>query len=220
MVINSQTKVVVDKADVCAFVRRLTAALRLEGQHFNLCFVDDSAVQQLNAEFRAESTPTDVLSFPWRDGGPPRRGATSSRLLKNDVAPTFRSARADLKPGATMRVRLRQDVDNRFQPAFPRAAGSTEHQGRGADEFAGFLGDVVISAEMAGRNARSAGHSTRHEIRWLILHGVLHLLGYDHETDDGEMTRLELSLRDRLGIDTRPAKRSSKGKWQKANGKW
>jgi probable rRNA maturation factor len=65
-------------------------------------------------------------------------------------------------------------------------------------EFEGFLGDVVISAETARRNAREEGHSTLTEIRWLILHGVLHLLGYDHEYDDGEMATLELVLREQL----------------------
>lgn len=70
---------------------------------------------------------------------------------------------------------------------------------RYSKEFAGFLGDVVISVETARRNARAAGHSTAREIRWLILHGVLHLLGYDHETDRGEMTALELAWRERLG---------------------
>jgi probable rRNA maturation factor len=67
-----------------------------------------------------------------------------------------------------------------------------------ADGFGRFLGDVVISARTARRNARAEGHSTRAEISWLILHGVLHLLGYNHETDTGEMNALELSLRDRL----------------------
>jgi probable rRNA maturation factor len=72
--------------------------------------------------------------------------------------------------------------------------------GAAALEFAGFLGDIVISVETARRNARHEGHSIANEIRWLILHGVLHLLGHDHETDNGEMTALELSLRERLGI--------------------
>jgi len=68
------------------------------------------------------------------------------------------------------------------------------------EEFQGFLGDIVISVETARRNARKEGHSTRNELRWLILHGVLHLLGYDHTCDNGEMIALELSLRDRLGV--------------------
>jgi probable rRNA maturation factor len=65
-------------------------------------------------------------------------------------------------------------------------------------EFRRFLGDVVISPRTARRNARAMRHSTRAEIRRLILHGVLHLLGYDHETDNGEMTALEFKLRERL----------------------
>jgi len=69
----------------------------------------------------------------------------------------------------------------------------------GSPEFARFLGDVVISAPSARRNARTEGHATLNEIRWLILHGVLHLLGYDHDTDGGEMTALELALREKLG---------------------
>lgn len=67
-------------------------------------------------------------------------------------------------------------------------------------EFRNHLGDIVISVETAKRNARQEGHSTLNEIRWLILHGLLHLLGYDHESDRGEMNRLELALRTRLGI--------------------
>jgi probable rRNA maturation factor len=69
-----------------------------------------------------------------------------------------------------------------------------------AAEFKHFLGDIAISVETARRNARKEGHSTLNEIRWLILHGLLHLLGYDHESDGGEMTRLELALRQRMGI--------------------
>lgn len=67
-------------------------------------------------------------------------------------------------------------------------------------EFKGFLGDVVISAETARRNAESEGHAPATEISWLILHGLLHLLGMDHETDGGEMIALEHDLRRRLGL--------------------
>ncbi|HWT02345.1 MAG TPA: rRNA maturation RNase YbeY [Pyrinomonadaceae bacterium] len=62
------------------------------------------------------------------------------------------------------------------------------------------LGDVVISVEQAARQAGEHGLSFENEVEQLILHGVLHLCGYDHETDDGEMDRLEVRLRRRLGI--------------------
>ena len=84
-----------------------------------------------------------------------------------------------------------------------------------AEEFEGFWGDIVISVETAAHNARAEGHSTEAEIRWLILHGALHLLGYDHETDQGEMIALELSLRESLGLtaaaSTAPPGVSSQG---------
>jgi probable rRNA maturation factor len=88
--------------------------------------------------------------------------------------------------------------------ALPRAVKGRAYSERGGAaseaEFANFLGDIVISVEAARRNARREGHSTLNEIRWLILHGVLHLLGHDHERDRGEMNSLELCLRERLGI--------------------
>jgi probable rRNA maturation factor len=65
---------------------------------------------------------------------------------------------------------------------------------------AGDLGDVVIAAGVAGRQARQAGHSLSVELRVLALHGLLHLLGYDHEHDDGRMARLERRLRRKGGL--------------------
>ncbi|OFW01323.1 MAG: rRNA maturation RNase YbeY [Acidobacteria bacterium RIFCSPLOWO2_02_FULL_68_18] len=70
----------------------------------------------------------------------------------------------------------------------------------GSSEERGYLGDVVIAAGMARRQARAAGHSLRTEVRILALHGLLHLLGYDHEHDAGEMARLEARLRTRGGL--------------------
>jgi probable rRNA maturation factor len=62
------------------------------------------------------------------------------------------------------------------------------------------LGDVVISVERAARQAGENGLTLDEEIAQLILHGLLHLCGYDHERDEGEMNALELRLRRRLGI--------------------
>ncbi len=63
-----------------------------------------------------------------------------------------------------------------------------------------WLGDVVVARGVAARQAASAGHSLRSELRILALHGLLHLLGYDHETDDGKMERLERRLRRQGGL--------------------
>lgn len=61
-------------------------------------------------------------------------------------------------------------------------------------------GDIAISAEIAARSARKLHHSQAVELKVLILHGVLHLAGYDHESDGGEMAGLEDHLRSRLGL--------------------
>ena len=62
------------------------------------------------------------------------------------------------------------------------------------------LGEIVISAERAAAQAKQNGLTFNNEVQQLILHGLLHLCGYDHETDSGEMNRLELKLRRKLGI--------------------
>ncbi len=157
MISNRQNRVRIDLAAMRGFVARIRRALRLGRRDFNVCFVDDRAIRQMNAAHRGRPRPTDVLSFPWE---------------------------------------------------------ATEFgNGHGTREFRGFLGDVMISAETARRNAHREGHSTANEIRWLILHGLFHLLGYDHETDQGEMTAQELSLRERLGIAAgrRPRLQSARG---------
>lgn len=59
------------------------------------------------------------------------------------------------------------------------------------------LGDLAISVPVARRQASERGHSLEIELACLMLHGALHCMGYDHETDDGEMSRMELSLRER-----------------------
>ena len=61
-------------------------------------------------------------------------------------------------------------------------------------------GDIAISAEMAAGNARRLGHSAADELKVLILHGLLHLAGYDHETDAGAMARKEARLRRVFGL--------------------
>jgi probable rRNA maturation factor len=58
-----------------------------------------------------------------------------------------------------------------------------------------FLGDIVIAYGLARKQAKNMGHSVNAEVRVLALHGLLHLLGYDHEVDSGRMARMEARLR-------------------------
>jgi probable rRNA maturation factor len=72
--------------------------------------------------------------------------------------------------------------------------------GNGTGQSAANLGDIAIAPGVARRNARRFGRTLPEELRVLILHGMLHLVGYDHETDRGEMDRIEHRLRARLGL--------------------
>jgi probable rRNA maturation factor len=72
-----------------------------------------------------------------------------------------------------------------------------------------FLGEIVIARGVARRQARAAGHSERTELRVLALHGLLHLIGYDHETDRGEMRRIERRLRGKGGLPVGVIERAS-----------
>lgn len=81
-----------------------------------------------------------------------------------------------------------------------RRSEPKEFSARSASSAARFLGDIVIARGVARRQAREAGHSEATEMKVLALHGLLHLLGYDHERDNGAMARLERKLRRRGGL--------------------
>jgi len=87
--------------------------------------------------------------------------------------------------------------------SFPSAARRRPmrlRRGSGASINGEYLGDIVISPATARRYARKNGRKLPNELQVLILHGILHLLGYDHEKDHGEMERMERKLRKRLGL--------------------
>jgi probable rRNA maturation factor len=82
--------------------------------------------------------------------------------------------------------------------SFPSDTGGNE--GIAGRKGLSFLGEIAIARGVAQRQAREAGHSHTAELRVLALHGLLHLLGYDHERDNGEMHRLEQRLRAKGGL--------------------
>src|SRR3974377_45810 len=84
-------------------------------------------------------------------------------------------------------------------------------------------GDIAISADIAAANAADRGHSTETELKILILHALLHLAGYDHQTDNGDMQARETQLRRQLGLPTGLIERAhSNGRRHlvKADGRW
>ena len=85
-------------------------------------------------------------------------------------------------------------------PAIKRRGPAAEGTARRETRSPVFLGDIAISPSVARRNAKTFGRALPSELKILILHGVLHLLGYDHETDRGQMDRLENRLRRKLGL--------------------
>jgi len=95
-----------------------------------------------------------------------------------------------------------RDLNHRFRGkdsatdvlSFPTKAAKFEA------ELQKHLGEAVVSVERAAAQAKEHGLSCENELSQLVLHGLLHLCGYDHETDDGEMDRLELRLRRKLRI--------------------
>ena len=95
-------------------------------------------------------------------------------------------------------ARLNQNFRHKRGPtdvlSFPANGGSRPQQ------TAPYIGDFAISPQTARRNAHRFSRTLPAEMRILILHGMLHLAGFDHETDHGEMDRLEKRLRRRLGV--------------------
>jgi probable rRNA maturation factor len=84
--------------------------------------------------------------------------------------------------------RIRKSPEKRASFALPAASSRP------------YLGDIAIAPAVARQNALRLGRDFEDEMRILVLHGILHLMGYDHETDEGQMERREMRLRRRLGL--------------------
>jgi len=103
------------------------------------------------------------------------------------------------KPGPTDVLSFPAD-NKRIEPPKQRHNGEAlafELSSAGSQDY---FGDIAIAPSVARRNARRYGRTFDDELRSLILHGLLHLMGYDHETDTGQMNRRERYLRRMLGL--------------------
>ena len=139
MIVNRQRLVPVAVQPLKDFYERVRRELHFPPESVTVQLISDDAMSRLNRDYRKKQGPTDVLSFPAKNGKP-------------------------------------------------------------HPEDKAYVGDIAISPETARRNARRFSRALPVEIRILILHGMIHLAGYDHETDHGEMDRLERRLRRRLGV--------------------
>lgn len=143
-----------------------------------IALVSDARMRTLNRTFRGVDRATDVLSFPaFAEATAGRPGAFAEATAGKPAASAKASA-----PGAFAGA-------GRPTPAAARRVAPTS---RSAPMC---LGDVAIATGVATRQARAAGHTLGTELRVLALHGLLHLLGFDHETDRGHMARTEAKLR-------------------------
>lgn len=136
-----------------------------------IVLVSDPRMRALNRTYRGKDYATDVLSFPAFARAP------------RDRASAGRAGPAQLAPSPKPRV-----ASLLLAPS-PQTLAPTR-----------FLGDIVIARGVAKRQARAVGHPELDELRVLALHGLLHLLGYDHEGDNGRMLQVERRLRRKGGL--------------------
>jgi len=172
MVINRQRRVRVALRPLEQFVDRVQRALRLRECDLTVCLVSDAVIGRLNRSYLGKRGPTDVLSFPAE--------CTGAIPRSKENASTQRTQRAH---GSQRNRNHREEFSS---ASFARSSS--------------YLGDIAISPETARRSARRFSRPLPQELRMLVLHGVLHLMGYDHETDRGEMDLLERRLRRRLRL--------------------
>jgi len=130
--------------------------------------------------------------------GPNHRAALPARVT---LARHLREAQATVGLRGEVTVLLTTDDGIRgLNRRFRKKNKATDVLSFPVEGFGGIAGDLAISVETAARQAAEQGHRLSVELRVLMLHGLLHLAGFDHETDAGEMARKERRLRAKLGL--------------------
>jgi len=153
----------------------------------SLMLCADETIHALNRQWRSVDSPTDVLSFPLLEDG---------ELRADNHADCGAIGRTKMFPHPS---------------PLPEVEGICEEEGEGiyrAEETCSaegelLLGDVVISMDRAAKQAADFGHSLKRELFYLFTHGILHLLGYDHEVDEEqqEMRAMEELLLAVVGVE-------------------
>jgi probable rRNA maturation factor len=181
MILNQQRRVRVSIAALDKFLVATQKRLRLRADSLTVALVSDPQMARWNAAYRGKNRPTDVLSFP-ADGPVPQTKTQTIRGRRSQPAKSAARRKPSARSGRT---------SGSSSTSFTVSKSSSSS----------YLGDIAIAPNVARRNAARYDRTFDHEMRILILHGVLHLMGYDHETDQGQMTRRENRLRRDLGLE-------------------
>lgn len=164
---------------------RILDALGLGASELSIVIVGDAAMRRMNREYRAIDETTDVLSFPQFEASD--IAMRMARLANHSAVPQGDGARAQARVGAS----ARRPPPLPVLPNLPNLPNLP-------------IGDVVISVDTAGRQARDLGQRLEARARDLLIHGVLHLIGYDHERSAAAARRMfarERELAARLAAD-------------------
>jgi probable rRNA maturation factor len=134
---------------------------------------------------------------------PGNRSAEDGSLSKAGLARFLNRVRVAARVEGEVHVLLADDQTlKRLNRTFRGKNKATDVLSFPAAPESEVAGDLAISLETAARQAKQFGHSLRDEVRVLLLHGTLHLAGFDHEADDGEMAARESELRRMLKLPT------------------
>jgi len=173
MILNKQKKVRLAARPLQKFLRKTQRELKIVNSEITIAFVSDEEIARWNQTYRKKKGPTDVLSFPSVAGARFRFEGK-----KKFARPLKSLGDIAMAPEILGDIAIAPETAKRRQ----------------------ILGDIAIAPETAKRYAKKNGRTLSSEIRVLMLHGVLHLMGYDHESDRGQMNRIEQKLRRKLGI--------------------
>jgi probable rRNA maturation factor len=161
---NRQKLIPLDLREVRRAVRAILADLALPEAELSILFVDDAEIQELNQRHLRRDKPTNVIAFPMREGD--RNVPREPRLVGGVKG---------------------HNMKRNYLTGKPRPeAGELQFPG----PHPNLLGDVVISVETAQRQSSRFGLNEMEMILFLTIHGILHLLGYDHEKGAREARRM------------------------------
>lgn len=170
-----------------------------EDAEISLVMVDDETIHLLNKSYRGVDRPTDVLSFAMQESGEGEPEIYLGDLFADAQESTEDNPdkTADFSVEAIMEEELSDDEDEEDDEMLVRSED---------DDYFIYedpvLGDIVISVERARVQAQEFGHSLAREIVYLAVHGTLHLLGYDHCSDQDSfvMRRMEERVMGKIGL--------------------